>query len=113
MTESFRVQRVEKQLQEIVSEYLMRRACLTTMTSVSRVESNKELRTAKVYLSVFGEEDQKQEALDLLEDQIYDLQGYVNKNLHMKFVPRISLHLDRGLEHMMKIQSLLSEQESS
>lgn len=111
MSESRRVQRVEKELQHIVANYLLRgfKGGLRGLVSVSRVESNPKLRTAKVYVSVLGSNEDREVSLESLQEHIHEIQKHVNAQLRMKFVPRISIVLDEGLEKMLRVESLLRE----
>jgi ribosome-binding factor A len=111
MKESRRVQRVEKELQHIVAQYLIRgfKGQLFGLVSVSRVESNPKLRTAKVYVSVLGSEDDKHKTIESLQEWTQDIQNQVNRGLQMKFVPRISIVLDEGLERLLKVETALRE----
>jgi ribosome-binding factor A len=111
VSESRRVQRIEKELQHIVANYILRdfRGQLSGLVSVSRVESNPKLRTAKVYISVMGSEADRDNAIDFLNENIRHIQHHVNKQLHMKFVPRLSIVLDEGLEKLLKVETLLRE----
>jgi len=111
MSDGRRVQRVEKELQHIVANYLLRgfKRQLQGLVSVSRVESNPKLRTAKIYISVLGSDDQREASLEALSEGVREVQQHVNKQLQMKFVPRISFHLDTGMEKMLRVESLLRE----
>lgn len=111
MSESRRVQRVERELREIVARYLLKGLSTPVpgLVSISRVQATKELRTAKVFVSVMGSEDEKEEAFAIVEDHIREIQKDVNSKLRMKFVPKIQLVLDKGFEHMMKVESLLHQ----
>ncbi len=111
MSESRRVQRVEKELQHLVANYLVRgfKGSLRGLVSVSRVESNTKLRTAKIFVSVFGSEDDREESLLSLKENIREIQRHVNSKLHMKFAPRLSIVLDTGMEKYLKVESLLRE----
>ena len=111
MADNRRVQRVEKELQHIVAKYLHRgfKGSLKGLVSVSRVVSNEKLRTAKVYVSVLGSEDDTEASLESLREHTPDIQKHVNSQLRMKFVPRVSLHLDTSLEKVLKVESLLRE----
>lgn len=111
MSEGRRVLRVEKELQHIVANYLVRgfKGPLRGLVSVSRVESNPKLRTAKVFVSVFGNDEDREESLLSLQENLYAIQQHVNKQMRMKFVPRISIVLDTGIEKYLKVESLLRE----
>lgn len=109
MKESFRVTRVEKEIQQVLAEYLQRNVNFPSgvIFSITRVESTKELRTAKIFYSFLGDESKIERAQEVLDQQLHGAQKHLNKEMHMKFVPRISFILDKGLEHMMKIQGIL------
>ncbi len=109
MKENRRVARVEKELQHIVAQYLIRgiKQPLFGLVSVSRVESNPKLRTAKVYVSILGTAEDKKKSLESLKACTYEIQQQVNRGLSMKFVPRISIVLDEGLERLLIVESKL------
>jgi ribosome-binding factor A len=106
-----RVQRVEKELQHIVARYLVQgyKGHLRGLVSVSRVESNPKLRTAKVYVSIMGSDDDREASLESLNDHIRDIQQHVSRELRMKNIPRLSIVLDTGLERLLKVETLLRE----
>jgi ribosome-binding factor A len=104
---SVRVQKVEKELQHLLSEYLTRNLRFSTLTTILRVESNKELRAARVFVSVFGDDDAKAAIMERLEAEIYQIQGFINRELHMKHPPRIRFVLDHGLDHMAHVQEVI------
>ncbi|MCB0351188.1 MAG: 30S ribosome-binding factor RbfA [Bdellovibrionales bacterium] len=111
MTVSRRVQRVEKELQHIVAKYLVRgyKGRLRGLVSVSRVESNPKLRTAKVYVSIMGSDEDRDASLESLKDHLHDIQAHVSEQLRMKYVPRISIVLDEGLHRLLRVESLLRD----
>jgi ribosome-binding factor A len=52
--------------------------------------------------------------LKFLADNIYDLQGEVNKHFHTKIIPRISFHLDtspRYAQHIEEVMKRVHEEE--
>lgn len=107
MKESHRVQRVERELASLLSEYFSKNLRFSALTTVLRVESNKELRAAKVYISVLGSDEQREHVMDRLEQEVYHIQGFLNRELRMKFVPRIKFYLDRGLDHMEHVSQVI------
>ena len=109
MKDGFRVTRVEKEIQQILAEYIQRQIIFPSgvLFSITRVESTKELRTAKVYYSLMGDESQYERSQEIITDSMYEIQKHLNKSMHMKFVPRVTFYFDEGLEHMMRIQGLL------
>jgi len=106
--ESFRVQRVEKEVHALLSEYLTKNLRFSALTTVLRVQANKELSTAKVYMSVLGDDDQRAAVMDRLDQEVYQIQGFLNKQMRMKMVPRIRFYLDLGLDHMAHVQGVIA-----
>ncbi len=111
MGDGRRVQRVEKELQNLVANFLVKgfRYPLRGLVSVSRVETNEKLRTAKIYVSVMGSEEDTEYSMEMLHDHIGDIQRHVSSKLSMKFTPRLSVALDLGMKHMMHVGSVLKE----
>ena len=107
MKDGHRVQRVEGEVQALLSEYLIKKMQFSALTTVLRVESNKELRSAKAFISVLGSEDQREQVMERLEAELYHIQGFLNRNMRMKYVPRIRFILDRGLDHMEHVQEVI------
>jgi ribosome-binding factor A len=111
VSDNRRVQRVEKELQHIIANYLVRgfKGSLRGLVSVSRVESNPKLRTAKVYISIMGSDDDKEESLLSLQENVREIQQHINRQMRMKYVPRISIVLDTGLEKYLRVEGLLRD----
>jgi ribosome-binding factor A len=109
MTVERRAQRVEKELQHIVANFLIRglKVKLPGLVTVSRVQVGEKIRTATIYVSVLGSETDAENALELLEEYTSDVQKHVGKELRMKFVPRVNFVLDHGLENYLKVESAL------
>jgi len=76
--------------------------------TVTRVEVTADLRTAKVYLSVFGQGD----PLALL-DRIDKAKGYLRRELasrvKLKYNPQLFFALDPGPDHQDRIDKLIEE----
>ena len=66
----------------------------------SLVRANKKARPALIL------DDQ---ILKFLADNIYDLQGEVNKHFHTKIIPRISFHLDTSPRYAQHIEEVLKK----
>lgn len=115
MKESHRVSRVEREIQQILAQYILRNITFPAgvLVTVTRVQSTKELRTAKVFLSFMGDDSVQEEAFEALEERRQLVQQHLNKSMHMKFVPRISFVVDKGLDHMLRIEGLLRDIEDS
>jgi len=106
---SQRVAKVSRLIQRSFGEILQKEADLPpdAIVTVSAVETKPNLRSAKVWLYIltFPVDDPKraEEVLEHLRGQIYELQGFLNKTLSMRPLPRIKLQLDHGAEYAARI----------
>ncbi len=81
---------------------------ITEMISVLSVDTAKDLKTAKVYVSIYGNEEKKQETFNALVHSV----GFIRKELSvalrdLKSVPQIKFILDTSMEYSQKINTIL------
>lgn len=108
-----RVERVEqemrKELNSIIAHGLKDpRIDANAMISVTMVETAKELKYAKVYVSIFNNE-KPQEILKVLNKASSYLRGELFKRLKIREVPELHFFIDESLEYGYKIDKLLKE----
>ncbi len=107
---SRRIDKIDKHIQRIFGEVLLKEAVVPSgvLVTVSRVETAMNLRSATVWLYVFPL-DSAEETLEMIQKQMYDLQGFVNREAKLNPPPRIHLKIDKGLEHVDTIDEALHE----
>ena len=115
MSSSRRVQRVEKELRQIVAEYLLTRFKdpLPQGISVTRVDVAGDLRSAKVYIRFMNSEDPQEEALVALQKWAPEIQKHISRQLRMKFCPRLQFLKDEFLDNVLRVERLLKDVTSS
>jgi ribosome-binding factor A len=99
---------IQHQLGPILHEFLDFQKGLVT---ISRVETSKDMKWAKIWISVFNGDDKI--ILDFLTKNIYDIQGEMNKSFATKIIPRISFYLDtspRYVEHIDEVIRKIHEE---
>ena len=77
--------------------------------TVTNVEMTKDLRTAKVYVSLFGSDETNKATWQGLISSLGFFRTEIGKRIRLRFTPEISLHLDNSFENSAHIQKLLSE----
>jgi ribosome-binding factor A len=84
-----RVQRVERQLFETLSNYLLHglSQALPCFASITAVEVNTTLRHAKVFFRLIGNEKQTSDGQKMLDGERSSFQREVAKNIESKFCP--------------------------
>lgn len=112
MGDGRRKARVEKEVQLIISQYLIKNLQpeLPGIVTVTRVQMPADFRSAKVFVSCFANEKVKDdEVLEILQHWTRDIQDEINHTLQMRYCPKISFHIDETTENILKIEKILSE----
>ena len=106
-----RVGRVEQEVQKTVAQYLIQgfRQPLPGLVTVSRVIMPADLRTAKVYISVLGSQEERTKTLDVLNERAFEVQNYIGQQLRMRYCPKVHFYNDDMTEHVLKIERILHE----
>lgn len=80
--------------------------------SVTRVETSSNLRHARVFVSVMGEESRQHQALRTLLRHRAALQAEVASHVVLKYMPHYHFELDHSVEEGDRVLRILSEMEA-
>ncbi|MGI6632559.1 MAG: 30S ribosome-binding factor RbfA [Bacillota bacterium] len=108
---SQRQERVSALVRRVVSELLATRIKDPRIgfTSVVKVDVSRDLSIAKVYVSVFGSPEDKEESMKGLRSAQGLIRSEVAKVLGIRHAPEIQFALDEGIEHSIRVSRLLNE----
>lgn len=81
--------------------------------TVTGVETTDDLRHAKIFVSILGDEKTRQESMEGLERAKGFLRGELGHRLQLRYTPEIQFRLDTSLDHAMKIRGLLNQIKSA
>lgn len=77
--------------------------------SVTRVTVSPDLRYAKIFVSVLGDEDAKKDTQTGLENASGYIRRELGRRIALRYVPEISFKIDSSIEHGVHISKLLGE----
>lgn len=77
--------------------------------TVTGVDTNPDLRSARVYVSVLGDEDARANALAGLQSSHGFLQAHVAAELRLKRTPTLEFVYDHSVDRGMRISQLIDE----
>jgi ribosome-binding factor A len=77
--------------------------------TVTSVDTSPDLRTAKVHISVLGDEEAREETMAGLRSSHGVLQARIAAETRLKRTPTLSFHYDDTIEQGMRISRLLDE----
>jgi len=105
-----RVNRVNELIRTTIAEIISREVELPlgSFVTVVKVDTTRDLRYARVFVSVFPEK-KFGKTIEILRKRLYLIQGSLNKKLHMKPLPRIEFVADKTEAEADKIEKILKE----
>ena len=112
-----RLERVNSLLKRVIAESMFSVMQGDTvppgLITVTGVSCGRDLHDATVNVSVFGDEALKETALQHLRHNARRFQSIINREVRIKFTPRLTFRLDRSLEkgdEVLAIMDRLSPQ---
>jgi ribosome-binding factor A len=104
-----RLDRVNQLIKEEVSTLLQRELKDPRLgfVTVTEVDTAKDLRVAKVFVSVLGDQQQWAASLAALASARGFVRNWLRQHLDLRVTPEIDFRPDHSMEHAARIQSLL------
>ena len=111
-----RLERVNSLLKRVIAEGMFQVMQGDTvpagMLTVTGVNCGKDLRDATVSVSVFGDDRLKETAMQHLKHHARDFQSLINRQVRLKFTPRLTFKLDLSLERGDEVLAILNKLEN-
>jgi ribosome-binding factor A len=106
-----RLDRVNQLIKEEVSTLLQRELKDPRLgfVTVTDVETSKDLRQAKVFVSVLGDDKQWAASMAALASARGFVRNWLRHHLDLRVTPDVEFRPDRSMEHAARIQSLLKK----
>ena len=98
---SHRIERVNALLRQEVGSVVadeLKDPRISSIVSITRVETSRDLGFAKVYVSVLGSDQEKSDTLRALGSAAGFIHRSIRPNLRMRSVPHLSFSLDEAIE---------------
>lgn len=96
---------VMRELSNVIRE--LKDSRIPVMTSVVAVHVTNDLRYAKAYISVMGDDATKQKAMDGLNSAGGFIRHEIGKRVNLRYAPEFVFELDNSIEHGSHIDKLL------
>ena len=110
---NYRVERVNSELQKCISTIIrdkVKNPNVTEMISVTGVSTSKDLKNAKVFISLYGDKSKFQSTFDAL----VRCEGFIRHELsvefaHLRTIPELRFVMDNSASYGEHIDSLIEE----
>ena len=108
MTE--RMRRVNESVRQVLSEALLElKDPRIGFVTVTGVDTARDLRHARVYVSVFGNEQKQQRTMARLDAAHGVLQAKISRELRLKRTPLLEFVYDRSVEEGVRMSALIDD----
>ena len=107
-----RADRVAESIREEIATFLHEGAKdprLVGLVTVTAVDVTRDLRSARVFVSILGSDAERQATYDALESMTSHVRSRLARSLRLRVAPEISFRLDESVARAARIESLLAE----
>lgn len=79
------------------------------LTSVIHVDVTKDLRYAKAYISVYGDEEQGKKCIEGLNSAAGFIRREIGSRIKLRYTPEIIFEIDNSIEYGINISKIIKE----
>ncbi|MBO5418378.1 MAG: 30S ribosome-binding factor RbfA [Clostridia bacterium] len=107
-----RTVRIAAEMQRVISEIIrndLKDPRIPLMTSVMNIKLAKDLKYAKVYVSVYGTEEEKKAAIAALKNSAGYIRREIGQRMIIRALPELTFTLDESLERGAYMSKLIDQ----
>jgi ribosome-binding factor A len=108
-----RLRKVESLLKEEISALISRRVIkdprLAPMTTITDVEVSRDLRYAKVYVSLYGDTEIRAQSVDALNHASGFIHTKLKKSVRLRFIPKLTFFADDSIERGVRLTNKIRD----
>ncbi|HEX2944583.1 MAG TPA: 30S ribosome-binding factor RbfA [Clostridia bacterium] len=107
-----RTDRISEEMKKEISSIIrneLKDPRLPEMISITTAEVTRDLRYAKIYISVFGTEEEKKNALHGLKSAAGFIRREVGHRMQLRYTPELIFELDDSIERGVYITKLIND----
>ncbi len=107
-----RIDRINEEIRKDVIEIIrdhVKDPRISEMSTVTKVETTKDLRYAKVYVSVLGSEEERTNTIEGLKSATGFIRKELGSRLEIRYTPELQFVLDDSIAYSVEISRKLNE----
>lgn len=107
-----RISRISEEVKKVVSELIyngLKDPRVNSLTTVTKVEVTRDLRYAKIYVSVFGDKEEKENTIKGLESAKGFIRKEISNKVDLRYTPEPIFVLDESIEHGIYMSKLIKD----
>ena len=109
MSNQLRIEKLQELIKQEIGKILLMdiKDSRIGFVTVTGVEMTGDLREAKVFVSIMGNDEQIKTSWEGLQSALGFIRREIGKRIKIRFTPEISFELDKSLDYSEHIQKLL------
>ena len=109
MSSQLRIEKLQELIKQEVGKMLLTdiKDPRIGFVTVTEVEMTGDLREAKIFVSIMGNDEQIKSSWEGLQSALGFIRREIGKRIKIRFTPEISFELDKSLDYSEHIQKLL------
>lgn len=107
-----RIYRISEEIKREISNIIqneLKDPRLPELVSVLSVDTTRDLRYAKVYVSVYGNEEEKKKAMEGLKNASGFIRREIGQRIKLRYTPELLFELDNSIEYGIYINKLIND----
>ena len=112
MKNNTRISRVNDEILKELSQIIrgeLKDPRIGSMTSVVRVETTPDLKYCKVFVSVLGNDEEKNSVMQGLKNAAGFIRRLIAQRINLRFTPEFSFKLDESAEYAIHMNQLINK----
>ena len=108
---SNRMDRIDEELKKEISYVIdqkLKNPNITGIISVTKVKTSKDLRTAKVFISLLGSKSKKN-TLEGIKNSSGFIRSEIAQKVNLRYTPELTFIVDDSMEYGDRIENILKE----
>jgi len=106
-----RSEQLEKYLKKVINNILYRKINdpRITFVTITRVSASVDLKYAKIYISIYGDENHNRNCLKALRNATKFIRREIGKDAKIRFIPEIKFLVDEDIEYQYKLLDIVNK----
>lgn len=107
-----RVNRISEEIKKIVSELLyhgLKDPRISPITSITMVRVTRDLRYAKIYASILGSQEEKENSIEGLNSAKGFIRKEIGNKIDIRYIPEPIFILDESIEEGIRMSKLIDD----
>lgn len=112
MKNNNRITRINDEILKEVSNIIrseLKDPRIGVMTSVIRVDTTQDLKYCKIYISVLGNDEEKEKVMQGIKNASGFIRHLLAERINLRYTPLLTFKLDDSVEYGIKMSKLIDE----